>query len=131
MDETHARERLDRERARLLAVRAGLVEEHGNGRPELESISELSSYDQHEADVASETFEREKDESILERIGVELGEIDNAFARLDASSYGTCERCGRPIGDERLEAFPAARLCVEDQTDAERSGLSGRLAEPS
>ena len=31
---------------------------------------------------------------------------------MDAGSYGLCERCGQPIGDERLEALPAARLCL-------------------
>jgi DnaK suppressor protein len=31
---------------------------------------------------------------------------------MDAGTYGLCERCGQPIGDERLEALPAARLCM-------------------
>ena len=31
----------------------------------------------------------------------------------DAGAYGSCERCGRPIDEERLEALPAARLCLD------------------
>jgi len=43
-----------------------------------------------------------------------------AAHRLDRGTYGTCQACGRPIGDERLEALPATRFCVEDQAKAER-----------
>jgi DnaK suppressor protein len=32
---------------------------------------------------------------------------------MDAGTYGTCERCGNPIGPERLEAIPWALLCID------------------
>ncbi|MFC5983603.1 TraR/DksA C4-type zinc finger protein [Knoellia sp. GCM10027209] len=35
-----------------------------------------------------------------------------ALARLEAGSYGICERCGEAIPGERLEARPVARTCV-------------------
>src|SRR5918998_2207507 len=114
MDTTRARQRLDEERAGLLEARAGLLEQHGDGAGEAASISELASYDQHDADMATETFEREKDQSLLEHIGTQLDEIDRATAKLDDGSYGACEACGQPIGNDRLEAFPAARFCVRD-----------------
>ena len=38
--------------------------------------------------------------------------VDRALAKMDAGTYGTCERCGRPIGAERLEALPWAMLCI-------------------
>ena len=60
----------------------------------------------------------ESDESVLQRTQAELEEIDAALARLDACTYGTCEQCGEPIGEGRLEAMPAARYCVEDQARA-------------
>ena len=31
-----------------------------------------------------------------------------------AGTYGLCEVCGKPIGAARLEAMPAARLCIAD-----------------
>ena len=40
-------------------------------------------------------------------------DIDDALAKLDAGTYGVCEECGRPIGEARLQAMPAARLCIE------------------
>jgi RNA polymerase-binding transcription factor DksA len=82
--------------------------------------SELSSVDQHQADIGTETFNRERDLSILESLEAELSDVEHAMRRLDEGTYGTCEACGRPIGDARLEAMPATRFCVEDQAAAEQ-----------
>jgi DnaK suppressor protein len=41
-----------------------------------------------------------------------IQEIDHALARVEDSTYGTCEACGSPIPFERLEAVPQARSCV-------------------
>jgi RNA polymerase-binding transcription factor DksA len=119
MDRDQIRRRLEEERARLLAMEDGLRDQHGVGASEAAGTGELTTYDQHEADMATETFEREKDESILERASSELEDIDRALSKLEDGTYGTCEACGRSIGEDRLEAFPAARFCVEDQAGAE------------
>jgi len=119
MDQDAARQRLDDERARLEEVRAGFEAEHLHDESEDESMSELSHLAQHSADVATETFEREKDFSILEQVEAELADIERALRRLDEGTYGRCEACGRPIGDERLEAQPAARFCITHQAQAE------------
>ena len=87
---------------------------------EEESLSELSSLDQHQADVGTETFNRERDLSILERVEAELADVEHALQRLDDGTFGTCEACGRPIDEARLEAMPATRFCLEDQAMAER-----------
>ena len=42
----------------------------------------------------------------------QLREIEAALRRLDDGAYGTCARCGGPIGDARLEARPTATLCI-------------------
>ncbi len=119
-----AKARLEEERNRLLAVRGGLDDDLGE-ETEQESFSELSSVDQHQADMGTETFEREKDLSILEAVESELADVEHALRRLDEGTYGTCEACGRPIDEERLEALPAARLCRDDQAKAEVDGVSG------
>jgi RNA polymerase-binding protein DksA len=41
-----------------------------------------------------------------------VDEIDAALERVDAGTYGTCERCGQPIGEDRLDARPAATTCI-------------------
>ena len=121
MDTKKAQELLEADRVRLERIRDGVSEDQGLGvESQQASLSELSSFDQHSADIATETFEREKDESILEQVQGELNDIDQARARIEDGTYGICEACGKPIGDARLEAVPTARFCVEDQARAER-----------
>jgi len=120
VDPDAARQRRDEERTRLEGVRDAFSVEHLDEESEDESISELSRLDQHQADIGTETFEREKDFSILERVEAELNDVEHALRRIDDGTYGTCEACGRPIEEERLEAVPAARLCLADQAAAER-----------
>ena len=118
MDKATARKRLEEERERLQGIADDLQRERD------ESVSdtggELSSFDQHPGDSGTETFEMEKNVSLGEQVDDELQEIEAAFQRLERGTYGTCQACGRPIGDERLEAMPATRYCVEDQAKAER-----------
>jgi RNA polymerase-binding transcription factor DksA len=110
---------LEGERTRLDQVREGFEANHIHDESEDESTSELSHLTQHAADVGSETFEREKEFSILEQVEAELADIDRALQRLDNGTYGQCEICRRPIADERLEAMPATRFCVAHQAEAE------------
>ena len=129
MDGDEARRRLEAERARLNQVKDDFDVEHLADESEDENLSELSSVDQHQADVGTETFEREKDISILEQVEAELADVEHALRRLDDGTYGTCEFDGKPIPEERLEAMPAARFCVEHQAEAERQAARARPAE--
>ena len=129
MDPDEARRRLEAERDRLLGVRETFADEHLNDESESDNVSELSSIDQHQADLGTETFEREKDMSILEQIEAELADVDHALHRLDDGTYGTCEVDGKPIPEERLEAMPATRFCLEHQVQAEREAMHGRPVE--
>jgi DnaK suppressor protein len=124
MDTDAARQRLEEERVRLLQMRS---DQHESDQSESDSLSELSHMDQHQADVGTETFEREKDLSILENVEAELADIEHALARLNDGTYGTCEACGRPIDEARLEALPATRLCIQDQAVAERQAKAGGI----
>jgi DnaK suppressor protein len=125
VDQDRIRTRLEEERVRLEGVRDGIRREQGEGS-QADAAGELSSADQHPGDLGTETFEQEKNLSLLEQVEAELGEIDAAFQRLERGSYGVCQACGKPIAPERLEALPATRFCVEDQARAEReAGLPG------
>ena len=123
MDPDHARARLAEEAARLTELRSGF--DGLNKESETENLGELSSADQHMADVGTETFEREKDLSILEQVEAELADVEHALHRLDDGTYGTCEACGKPIDEARLDVLPAARFCLADQAVAEREARSG------
>jgi DnaK suppressor protein len=83
---------------------------------------ELSSAagDQHLADHAGEMVDREVDESLGENAEQIVSEIDRALGRIDDGTYGTCERCGKPIGEERLDAVPYATLCISCKQIEER-----------
>jgi RNA polymerase-binding transcription factor DksA len=119
VDGDEARQRLFAERSRVEGLIHSVRGELGDGG-ENDQVSELADYDQHPADTASETFEREKDLSILEQLEAELGEIQAALQRIDEGTYGIDEITGRPIASERLEAIPAARTNV-DTADIERN----------
>ena len=116
MDTDTARTRLDEERERLTRT-LGELEQQSDAQKE--SLQELSVYDQHPGDIGTETFEMEKDASITESVRAALRDIDEAQSRLEAGTYGQCQRCGQPIADERLEAMPAARYCLEHQAEVE------------
>jgi RNA polymerase-binding transcription factor DksA len=72
------------------------------------------------ADHASETHNREVDDTLEENAEQILREIDVALTRIEDGSYGTCRVCGKKIPPERLEAVPYATLCVEDKRRLER-----------
>jgi RNA polymerase-binding transcription factor DksA len=118
MQSDETRDRLEAERQRLEDVKEQFhdLEEES----ELENTGELSSIAQHPADLGTETFDRERDLSLLEQVIAELDDVEHALRRIDDGSYGTCEACGQPIDAARLEALPAARFCVKDQSAAER-----------
>src|SRR5205085_11014546 len=101
--------------------RQGFASEHLHAETEDASTSEPSHLAQRSPDIAPETFEREKDFSLLEQVEAELAGVDRALRRLDDGTYGLCEACGNAISDDRLEAMPAARFCISHQAEAEAS----------
>jgi DnaK suppressor protein len=56
------------------------------------------------------------DLSILDDLEAELRDVEHALACLEEGTYGTCEVCGEPISEARLEARPATRVCREDHS---------------
>ena len=54
------------------------------------------------------------------RDAAEVRDINAAQARIAAGTYGICIDCGRPIGEKRLEAYPTAKRCIEDQRRREK-----------
>ncbi len=93
---------LERERGHLLAQ----LTELGQG-----DASRLD-FDHNFADSSQVTAERTEVEALTASLQESLGDIEEALAKFDNGSYGTCERCGQPIAGARLEAMPAARLCI-------------------
>jgi RNA polymerase-binding protein DksA len=73
-----------------------------------------------QADAGTKTFEREHELSIAANSRDLLSQVERALQRIDDSTYGVCESCGKPIGKGRLQAFPRATLCMECKQREER-----------
>ena len=87
---------------------------------ESERPNEISSYDDLPADLASVTFEREKDLAIGESVEGLLNQVRTALEKIESRTYGTCDACNRPIKKARLKALPFATLCLDCQGRLER-----------
>ena len=93
---------LEKERAHLLAQ----VAELGQG------VADGLDFDHNFADSSQVTAERTEAEALAASLQESLTEVQDALAKFEAGTYGTCERCGEPVAHARLEAMPAARLCI-------------------
>ncbi|PZD92916.1 conjugal transfer protein TraR [Paenibacillus sambharensis] len=78
-----------------------------------DSVGELSSADNHPADLGTETFERERDMALNDNYRGRLEEIEAALERMEEDTYGTCTECGAEIPFERLEAVPETPYCID------------------
>jgi RNA polymerase-binding transcription factor len=95
-------------RAQLQSERDRIVEQlHSLGGSE----GDLS-FDENFADSSQVTAERGEIEALAGTLSETLRDIEDALAKFDAGTYGQCENCGNDIGEARLEAMPAARLCI-------------------
>ncbi len=75
-----------------------------------------------QAAAASQVFEQQRDLALRDRATQHLALVDAALARLDAGTYGPCQRCGKPIPVERLEALPWAAYDIDCQRVIDKGG---------
>jgi DnaK suppressor protein len=109
----------------LLKERQQVLEAIGtfdeNSQDLRDRAGEMSVYRLHPADIGSEAQEQEKDALLASKEGRRLYQIDDALRRLyaDPETFGTCQRCGEPIGYPRLEVIPEAAHCAACQAELE------------
>lgn len=105
------------------------MEEYGPQGSLLEWSDELSSYDNHPADLGTETFEMEKHRALNSHQQKYLEDIHDALNKIENGTYGICETCSKEIEYERLKALPYAKECIDcakehqinpDQMDKDR-----------
>jgi RNA polymerase-binding protein DksA len=120
IDTTEFRGLLEVERKRIADAIEYLHEEHPRNLED--EVGELGGRgtDNHLGDMATVTFDRELDEGLEVGAQQTLAQINHALERIDEGTYGICERCGKPIAEERLRARPWATLCIDDQRLADR-----------
>ena len=118
---------LAEQRAELVAERASYVEAAESLRQEAEMLAEDMEpgdiqFDEESGEGDTLNVERERDLALSAQARASVDEIDRALAKMDAGTYGICERCGNPIPKARLKALPYASLCVACKS----GGLSRR-----
>lgn len=104
----------------LERLRKALEEERESVREQLRDLgvdpddptSVEFQFDQSFADSAQITAERDRILAIVRGLRANLDDVEHAFLRMERGTYGTCENCGQEVAVERLEALPAARLCI-------------------
>jgi len=109
----HLEKRLLEERDRVIKE----LQRYGESfSGELQSADgDLSSYSFHMADQGTDAMEREKQFLFASKEGRYLWHVNEALRRLYESpkKFGICQECGEPVGFERLDALPHARLCIK------------------
>jgi len=117
VDTEHFKQRLLDERARVQEALDYLHEENpGSMEDETQEIPS----DNHPADYASITVDREIDYTLEENSEQVLSSIDGALGRIDDGTYGHCVNCGHAIAQDRLAAIPWATHCIECKRLEER-----------
>jgi len=106
----NARSRLEDLRAQTLELLTALQGEH---RAVVDASRDSNADDEHDPEGATIAFERAQVEALVRDAVARLESVDDAVARLDDGTYGTCTRCGEPIAPGRLEARPTATTCVD------------------
>jgi RNA polymerase-binding protein DksA len=86
---------------------------------EADSTGELTTHDDHQADIASDLLDREQQVVLRDNIRHIVDQIDHALEKIENGTYGLCDECGKEIPEERLELEPYAAYCVEDQEKIE------------
>ncbi|MFH1087796.1 MAG: TraR/DksA C4-type zinc finger protein [Chloroflexota bacterium] len=62
---------------------------------------------------ASQAFDMERRLALEKSLMGLLAEVRHALDKLQKGTYGRCDACGKSIGEERLEVFPQANLCLK------------------
>ena len=120
VDTAHFRELLVEKRRAVVEALDYLHKEHPGSLEDETGELVSSSADQHLADTATATVDREIDYTLEASDGRLLAAIDAALGRIENGTYGTCVNCGAQIPPERLEAMPWATLCIECKRKEER-----------
>lgn len=100
-----------------------VIDDMNQGAPsgyKVSEDSELSRYDNHPADAATELFDAEHLAALKDSHKYIINEIDDALRKIDSNTYGICETCGQMIEPERLEVIPYARNCIKCEKSKEQ-----------
>ena len=93
-------------------ARATLAEEREHLVSQLQDLTGVS-YDENFADSGQVAAEQGENRALVSKLEETLADVERALAKLDDGTFGTCESCGKEIGEARLEAMPSTRFCID------------------
>ena len=112
----YSAEFLEARRTQLLEMRAEITERSR------EALQQIMDQDREVGDSV-DTSNEEQDTSTMLRLQDReaslLNQITEALRRFDDDEYGECTECGDFINPRRLEARPAASMCIACQEEVE------------
>ena len=117
VDPARFRDELLAERRRVLDAIEYLHKENPGS---LEDETAEMPIDNHLAETATATLDREIDYTLEENSEHVLAAIDSALTRIEEGSFGQCVTCGKEIGEDRLAAIPWATQCIDCKRKEER-----------
>lgn len=97
----------------LTRLRAELETERDRIREQIHGLTEDATFDEGFADTSQVTAERGEIEVLQGTLTETLRDVEDALAKFDGGTYGTCESCAQLILPARLDAMPMARLCID------------------
>ena len=104
---------------RRVAAKLSSIGEEINDRSSSQT-SGAQGYSNHMADIGSDAMEQEQAFIHASQGANYMQQLDGALVRIEKGTYGVCEDCGGKIPVKRLEAFLAARLCIECKSKQEK-----------
>lgn len=110
----HFKEKLLNEKSRVLHI-MNQMKQNGVINSNSEMATEISFYDNHPSDSASELFDKEKGLALKGNEVSILNKINDALKNIENHTYGKCKSCDNDIIEERLEFLPYAENCVSCQ----------------
>jgi len=111
----------------LDAIRHELEARRDSTRDRVETLAErpelgaAQGFGKRIGDGTTEAISRLTDIGVGRSLETGLERVERALTKLDEGSYGTCDECGGPIPEKRLEAMPESTLCVQCAASAPRT----------
>lgn len=109
MNTEHLKTKLTEEKHRLVSELKGIGRNVGADDWEATSSTPVDPAD--DTEMADKLEELTTNDAVVGQLEKQLKDVDDALAKIDEGTYGTCETCGSPIEEDRLNANPSARTC--------------------
>ena len=106
-------EKLLNEKKETLLKELGYLEDNALRVSPKEGSGDLSGVSYHPADQATDTQDTEQAFRLASREGKYLVFLEEALQKINEGTFGVCTGCEELIPNQRLEAVPTAKMCID------------------